>query len=160
MLNKEENRDFNAMLHKETDAPKIEIITDKNIIKKYGGNKMYVAPALDYEAVMKQIPKGKLITINEIREYFALENDADFTDPLTAGMFVNIVAWASEQRDKDHIPYWRTLKTHGEINPKYPGGIQQQMELLKEEGYIIVQKGRKNIRYYVKDYEDYLYDLK
>lgn len=33
----EDKKDFNAMLHKETDMPKIQIITAKKVIKKHGG---------------------------------------------------------------------------------------------------------------------------
>ena len=80
----------------------------------------------------------------------------DFTDPMTAGIFVSIAAWASFQRREDETPYWRTLKANGELNEKYPGGIQAQKVRLEAEGHIIIQKGRKNIRYYVKDYEDFL----
>ena len=32
----EEKKDFNAMLHRETDMPKIQIVTDEATIKKYG----------------------------------------------------------------------------------------------------------------------------
>ena len=56
--------------------------------------------------------------------------------------------------------YWRTLKANGELNEKYPNGIEAQKEKLEAEGHIILQKGRKNIRYYVKDYEKFLFDLK
>ena len=56
-------------------------------------------------------------------------------------------------------PYWRTLKANGELNAKYPGGIEAQKEKLEAEGHTIVQKGRKNIRYYVKDYERALFVL-
>ncbi len=45
------------------------------------------------------------------------------------GIFVSIVAWASNQRSRDKTPYWRTLK---------------------EEGQIVVQRGRSNIKYYVQ----------
>ena len=31
---------------------------------------------------------------------------------------------------------------------------------LEAEGHTIIQKGRKNVRYYVKDYENSLFDLK
>jgi hypothetical protein len=48
---------------------------------------------------------------------------------------------ANEQRETDKTPYWRTLKASGELNAKYPGG-------------------RTNIRYYVKDYENALFDSK
>ena len=39
-------------------------------------------------------------------------------------------------------------------------GIEAQKEKLEAEGHTIIQKGRKNIRYYVKDYENSLFDLK
>lgn len=87
----EDKKDFNAMLHNSKDMPKIQIITDQKSIEKYGGNRMY----------------------------FAKLNGADFTEPITAGIFVSISAWASHQRSEDETPYWRTLKANGELNEKY-----------------------------------------
>ena len=155
----EDKKDFNAMLHDSKDMPKIQIITDQKSIEKYGGSKMYFAPPIDYDKVIKMIPYGKVLTVGKIREYFAKQNDADFTEPITAGVFVSIVAWASSQRLEDETPYWRTLKANGELNPKFPGGIEAQKEKLEAEGHIILQKGRTNIKYYVKDYENALFDL-
>lgn len=155
----ENEKDFNAMLHNNKDMPKFQIITDQKSIEKYGGNRMYFAPPIDYDRVMKLIPKGKVITVGEIREYFAKLSGADFTEPITAGIFVSIAAWASYQRTDDETPYWRTLKANGELNPKYPGGIVAQKEKLEAEGHVIIQKGRKNIKYYVKDYQDVLFEL-
>lgn len=147
------------MLQNPKDMPKIQIITDEKSIQKYGGNKMYFAPPSDYDLIMKQIPVGKLITIGKIRDYFAKQNEADFTDPITAGIFVSIAAWASFQRTENETPYWRTLKTNGELNAKYPGGIEAQRKKLEAEGHIILQKGRTNLKYYVKDYEKALFEL-
>lgn len=155
----EERKDFNAMLHDSKDMPKLQIVTDEKTIAKYGGNRMYFAPTLDYDRVMKRIPPGKLTTVGAICDYFARENDADFTEPITAGIFVSIAAWASHQRDHDETPYWRTLKAKGELNPKYPGGVAAQREKLEAEGHTIVERGRKNLRYYVQDYEQALFDL-
>ena len=140
----EDKKDFNAMLHNNKDMPKFQIITDQKSIERYGGSKMYFAPPIDYDEVMKKIPYGKVITVGKIREYFA----------------ELIVAWASYQRSEDETPYWRTLKANGELNAKYPNGIEAQKEKLEAEGHAIIQKGRKNIRYYVKDYENFLFDLK
>ncbi len=156
----EDKKDFNAMLHDSKDMPKFQTITDQSSIEKYGGSKMYFAPPIDYDKAMKRIPYGKLMTVGKIREYFAKQNHADFAEPITAGIFVSIVAWASEQRTEDKTPYWRTLKAKGELNAKYPGGIEAQKEKLEAEGHTIIQKGRKNIRYYVEDYEKALFDLK
>ena len=155
----EEKKDFNAMLHRETDMPKMQIVTDEATIKKYGGERMYFAPPVTYDELMKKVPFGKVITVGAVRDYLAKKNDADFTDPITAGIFVSIAAWASHQRHEDKTPYWRTLKANGELNAKYPGGIDAQKEKLEAEGHTIVERGRKNIRYYVKDYEKVLFDL-
>lgn len=155
----EDQKDFNAMLQDSKDMPKFQTITDLKSIEKYGGNRMYFAPPINYDTVMKKVPCGKVITVGKIREYFANVNGADFTEPITAGIFVSIAAWASYQRSEDKTPYWRTLKANGELNEKYPGGIEAQKEKLEEEGHTIIQKGRKNLRYFVKDYDRVLFDL-
>ena len=155
----ENKKDFNAMLNDSKDMPKFQIITDEKSIEKYGGSKMYFAPPIDYDKIMRRIPFGSVITVGNIREYFAKLSGADFTEPITAGIFVSIAAWASYQRSEDKTPYWRTLKANGELNEKYPGGIKAQKEMLETEGHTIIQKGRKNIRYYVKDYEKVLFEL-
>lgn len=155
----ENKKDFNAMLKNNKDMPKIQIVKDEKTIQKYSGTKMFFAPPLYYDELMKKVPKGSLITISIMRDYLAKNNNADFTDPMTAGIFVNIVAWASFQRTEDITPYWRTLKSDGELNIKYPGGIELQKKLLEDEGHTIIKKGRTNIRYYVKDYENSLIEL-
>lgn len=153
----ESQKDFNAMLQDRKDMPKIQIITDQKSIEKYGGNRMYFAPPIDYDRMMKLVPYGKLTTIGELRTYFANKNHADFTEPITAGIFVSIAAWASFQRTSDETPYWRCLKANGELNPKYPGGVEAQKKKLEAEGHTVLAKGRVNIRWYVKNYEDVLF---
>ncbi|MDE6977087.1 MAG: MGMT family protein [Lachnospiraceae bacterium] len=155
----EDKKDFNAMLNDSKDMPKFQTITDEKSIQKYGGDRMYFAPPIDYDRVMRLVPRGKLLTVGMIREYFARRSGADFTEPITAGIFVAIAAWASFQRKDDETPYWRTLKANGELNAKYPGGIEAHRELLESEGHTVIQKGRTNIRYYVKDYEKSLFHI-
>lgn len=38
----ENKKDFNAMMNENKDMPKIQIVTDEKIIKKYGGSKMFL----------------------------------------------------------------------------------------------------------------------
>ena len=102
----EDKKDFNSMLHDNKDMPKFQIITDIKSIEKYGGSKMYFAPPIDYDKVMRKIPHGKVMTVERIRKYFAEQSGADFTEPITAGIFVSIAAWASYQRLEDETPYW------------------------------------------------------
>lgn len=155
----ENKKDFNAMMNENKDMPKIQIVTDEKIIKKYGGSKMFFAPPTFYDELMRRVPKGKIITVSQMRDYLAKQNNADFTDPMTAGIFVQIVAWASYQRNENITPYWRTLKSDGELNIKYPESIELQKRLLEEEGHTVITKGVKNIKYYVKDYESSLMKL-
>lgn len=155
-MTNENKKDFNLMLNNSKDMPKIQIITDEKVVKRYGGSKMLLAPPIYYDRVIKKIAKGKLMTTSQIRTYLAKKNDADFTDPMTAGIFINIVSWASYQRKDDITPYWRVLKSSGELNTKYPEGITLQKKYLEEEGHIVIQKGSK---YYVKDFEKSLYTL-
>jgi alkylated DNA nucleotide flippase Atl1 len=155
----ENKKDFNAMLKNNKDMPKYQKITDKQSIEKYGGDNMYFAPPIYYDEVMKKVPFGKVITIGNIREYFAKKYNADFTEPITAGIFTSIAAWASYQRKTEETPYWRTLKANGELNSKYPEGIVLQKKKLEEEGHTIIKKGRTNIKYYVKDYEKNIFRL-
>lgn len=153
-------KDFNAMLQDSKDMPKFQTVTDPKTIERYGGAKMYFAPPIDYDAQMKRVPFGKLITIAQIREYFARKSGADFTEPMTAGIFVQIAAWASEQRGgKDETPWWRTLKSGGELCDRFPGGAAEQKKRLEAEGHTLTCKGSKNIRWFVKDYEKSLFEL-
>ena len=66
----EEKKDFNAMLHESKDMPKIKTISDRASIEKYGGDRIYFAPPIDYDTIMRKIPRGKLTTVGKIREYF------------------------------------------------------------------------------------------
>nr|WP_283409166.1 MGMT family protein [Anoxynatronum buryatiense] len=135
--------------------PKIEFVGhDNKMAKRFGCGNMLIAAPIEYDEVMKRIPEGELITSHEIRDYLAQKHGADFTCQLTAGIFINIVANASQEREdlgsKDITPYWRTLKKDGELNEKYPGGIDQQKMLLEVEGHEVIKKGK---RYFVKNYE-------
>ncbi len=61
------------------------------------------------------------------------------------------------QDGKKYItPYWRTLKSDGKINEKYPGGIPFQKKKLVNENHKIVLKGKK---YFVENFENKLAKL-
>jgi hypothetical protein len=102
-----------------------------------------------------------LITINEIREVLAKKHGTDFACPITTGIFswvaANAAAESAEEGDKRITPYWRTLKTGGLLNEKYPGGIKDLTKLLKDEGHKVIRKG-KSKNFCVADYEKALVD--
>jgi len=154
-------KSFNEKLNYSGDLPKVQYVGfDNKMAKRYGCGNMLIAAPIEYDELMKKIPEGKVITSDKIREFLAKKHKADFTCPLTAGIFINIAANASQERQAqgsdDLTPYWRTLKKDGELNEKYPGGIEQQRMLLEVEGQEVIKKGKG---YFVKDYEKSLYQL-
>jgi alkylated DNA nucleotide flippase Atl1 len=118
---------------------------------------MAIPSPMEVYDIMARVPKGKLITIEEIRKIIALKHKADIGCPLTCGIFSWIAAHAAVEEAAEGkrmiMPYWRTLKTNGVLNPKYPGGIEEQKRYLKAEGYSLLQKGQKFV---VVNYEKYL----
>src|SRR5262249_8799660 len=117
-----------------------------------------VPAPLEVDAMMRRVPKGRLITINEIRAALASKHRVDVCCPITTGIFAWIAANAAEESAADGkkqiTPYWRTLKAGGELNPKYPGGVERLTKLLKAEGHRVVAKGKRMV---VADYEKSLF---
>ena len=107
---------------------------------------------------MKRIPPGKLTTINELRAALAKKHRATIACPITTGIFAWIAAYAAEESAaagaKRVTPYWRTLKSGGELNPKYPGGIPDVRRRLAAEGHKVSKRGTK---YFVEDFEKSLF---
>jgi len=139
--------------------PKVEEITGK-MSKRWGTGTVVIPAPTEVDELMRRVPKGKLTTINEIRATLAGRHGATIGCPITTGIFAWIAANAAEEQrqkgEKAVTPYWRTLKTGGVINEKYPGGVEAQKELLENEGHRVIQKGKK---YVVIDYEKSLTKL-
>jgi len=142
--------------------PKVEKITPKMAGRwrtKLGDTVVIPAP-IEVDEIMKKVPKGKLITINQIRAALAQRHSATIGCPITTGIFARIAAEASveaaSEGKKNTTPYWRTLKAGGVINEKYPGGVEGQKRLLEKEGHKVIQKGKKCV---VVDFEKYLVEL-
>ena len=135
------------------DLPKVVTITP-GMRKQWGTGTVVIPAPAEVDEIMKRVPKGKLITINHIREILARRHGATIGCPITTGLFARIAAGAAEEDEaqgkKRITPYWRILKVGGELNPRYPRGIEGQKERLKEEGHKIISRGN---RFFVKDYE-------
>ena len=146
-------------LHDSKGLPKIEKITEK-MSKRWGTGTVVIAAPLEVDALMRQVPEGKLTTINEIRAALARKHKASIGCPMTTGIFAWVAAHAAEEQRKEGVeditPYWRTLKAGGVLNPKYPSGVEGLKKLLEAEGHKVAQKGKN---YIVVDYEKSLVEL-
>lgn len=126
--------------------PKVEPIPARNK-KQWGTGTLVIAAPREVDALMKRVGKGKLTTINELRQALAAKHHATIACPMTTGIFANIAAHAADeaaQAGKVRItPYWRTLKADGELNPKFPGGVEVLRARLEAEGHTVVARGKR-----------------
>lgn len=123
--------------------------------KRWGEGTFVIPAPREVDEIMRSVRKGKLTTIDEIRQALAWRHKTNIACPLTTGIFAWIAAHAAEEAraegKKQFTPYWRTLKAKGELNPKYPGGVENLKRLLAEEGHKVVQRGK---RYFVAGFEE------
>jgi len=110
-------------LAEDKDLPKVVEITE-NLRRRWDEGTVAIPAPREVDEIMRRVPRGRLITINRIRETVARRHGATIGCPITTGIFAGIAAKAAEEDAADGItditPYWRTLKAGGELNPKYP----------------------------------------
>jgi hypothetical protein len=135
-----------------------------NAVHKMGadvGDDVVLVNPSEIVKLMEQVRKGKLITLDAICKIIAKKHHVKACCSLTTGIFIMTAANATEEAANEgkqlRIPYWRTVKTDGFLNEKYPGGTLAQKKLLEQEGFTILKKGKK---FMVKDFEKYIEDLK
>ena len=137
--------------------PRVQRVPGK-LTTRWGEGTFVIPAPLAVDALMKRVPKGRLITISELRGALAAQHQTDFACPLTTGIFSWIAAHAAAESEaggaKRVTPYWRTLKAGGELNAKYPGGIAGLRTRLETEGHQVRQRGK---RCFVVDFEKRLF---
>jgi len=153
------HKTWREKLADDKDFPRVVEITGK-MSTRWGTGTVVIPAPREVDEIMKKVPRGKLITINQIRAMLAKKHGASIGCPITTGIFAHIVAHAAEEAKaegaKDITPYWRTLKVGGELNGKYPGGVEAQAKRLREEGHTVEAKGKK-VR--VRDFEKKLVEV-
>ena len=127
---------------------------------KWGNGSCVIPAPREVNELMRTVPRGKLTTIDELRKALASKHGAAIACPITTGIFAWIAAHAAAEAQaagaKQTTPFWRTLKSNGELNPKYPGGIARFKRELRREGHRIQQKGK---RFFVLNFEQRLANL-
>jgi hypothetical protein len=115
--------------------------------KRWGTGTFVIPAPMEVDQLMRRVPWGKLTTIDELRKALARKYQATIACPITTGIFAWIAAHAAAEAAatgrKRITPFWRTLKSRGELNPKYPGGIPALTRQLSGEGHQVIQKGKR-----------------
>lgn len=151
-------RSFREKLADSKDLPRVQELTG-GMRRRYGPGTIVLPAPTEVDALMRKVPRGKVTTINAIRERLARRHNATVACPIVTGIHARIAAGAAGEDEADGkkriTPYWRTLKTNGEVNEKYPGGASGQRFRLEQDGLEVVERGA---RLFVLGYEELLVD--
>ena len=149
-------KSWREKLEDDKGLPQIHAI-DRSKSKRWGQGTFVIPAPREVDALMGKVPKGKVTTIEDLRKVLARRHHATVACPMTTGIFAWIAAHAAAEVEsgggKRVTPYWRTLKSKGELNPKYPGGVAALKKHLAEEGHRFMSKGK---RWFVKDFQERL----
>jgi hypothetical protein len=120
---------------------------------RFGRGMMLIPTPMLVDKILRQVPRGRLVTVSEVRRKLARDFSADVTCPLTTGIFVRIAAEAAEEDRangrKRITPYWRVVRENGGLNPKFPGAEVEQARRLRGEGLTVSKQGN---HFLVKDF--------
>ena len=132
-------RTWQQKLADDKDLPKV-LELSAGEAKRWGGRSMVVARPRDVDAVIREIPRGHTLTINDLRSRLASQYGTETACPITTGIFAWISAHASAEAEAEGnaspSPWWRVLKAGGRLNPKFPGGEEEQARRLAAEGIV------------------------
>ena len=96
------------------------------LFRQWGAGTHVIPAPIEVDELMRKVRKGRLATIEQLCRKLAEKHGVDRGCPLTTGIFAWIAAYAADEAEsagkKRITPYWRTLKSDGQLNPKYPGG--------------------------------------
>ena len=118
-----------------------------NRIKFFGGTgKMLLPSAATVAALIKKVPKHKLITTNLVCQELSHQFKVRGTCPVTTQKALQAIA-----RDPtENVAYWRVINANGGLIVRFPGGAAGQEALLRKEGFTMDPTGKvpkvKNFR--------------
>lgn len=104
------------------------------------GGLMLIATPKIVENYLREIPEGKSVDVKTIRQDLAAKFEAEYTCPLTTGIFLRIVAEAEYERYlagtpiNEVAPFWRAIDKKSNLSKKLSFGYEFVQELREKEG--------------------------
>lgn len=141
-----QRRSWSEKLADSKGLPRVEKI-DGKLNPRWGKGTVVIPAPREVDELMRRVRRGRLVTIQELRNALAKRHGATIACPITTGIFAWIAAHAADEAERagqrNVTPYWRTLKAGGELNAKYPGGLTALCSRLEAEGHRIITKGSR-----------------
>jgi hypothetical protein len=103
------------------------------------GSNMFIATPQLIDEYVKQIGFGRRIDIKTLRKDLALAHHADYTCPVTTGIFLRIVAEANYEKlqlgkEIDEIsPFWRVITPNSPLAKKLTFGQDFLIQQINKE---------------------------
>lgn len=113
------------------------------------GGAMVVSSPAEVDALLRTLCAGEVLTLDDLRAALARRPQVATACPASTAIFANMAARAAEERRlmgvpaADLTPWWRLLKRDGFLNPKLPGGVARQAELLAIDGVRVSPRGKQ-----------------
>lgn len=121
--------------------PQEDLIVDiaKERERYFGcSGKMLLPCAATVEALVREIPEDTLATTALLQSELASRRKVQVTCPVALRQALQDIA----SRASAGIPYWRVIKSNGELCSYFPGGREEQGAHLAREGFRIDGSGK------------------
>lgn len=118
---------------------KVETV-DRKFADIPAGASMYIATPEIVDAYIRNIPKGTHTSLQQMRKDLAAEHNAEYTCPITSGIFLRIVSEAAYEEIaagkplKNITPFWRMIDSKAPVAKKLSFGTEFIIEQRKKEG--------------------------
>lgn len=127
---------------------KVNDPTKEHVVKKLekdfadmpAGSRMLIATPKIIDDYIRQIPKGKSGSLATMRRDLANEYGAEYTCPVTSGIFLRIVSEAAHEQIEKGValskvtPFWRLVDEKSALNKKLSFGTEFVASQRKKEG--------------------------
>lgn len=113
---------------------------EKDFADMPAGSKMLIATPKIIDDYIRQIPKGKSGSLATMRRDLANEYGAEYTCPVTSGIFLRIVSEAAHEQIEKGValskvtPFWRVVDEKSALNKKLSFGAMFVASQRKKEG--------------------------
>jgi ABC-type uncharacterized transport system ATPase subunit len=122
----------------ETKEPKIKRI-DIDFADIPAGSNMFIATPKIIDKYIQEIGVGKRVDTKTLRKDLALAHNADYTCPVTAGIFLRIVAEANYEKlqqgknVEEITPFWRVIEPKSVLAKKLTFGQDFLLQQIEKE---------------------------
>ena len=122
----------------ETKEPKIKRI-DIDFADIPAGSNMFIATPKIIDMYIQEIGLGKRIDTKTLRKDLAIAHNADYTCPVTTGIFLRIVAEANYEKlqqgknVEEITPFWRAIEPNSVLAKKLTFGQDFLLQQIEKE---------------------------